>query len=54
LLASSVERDCGWGKIAAGGAEVKIIPVNHHTILQEPNVRILARELRLALKKAQT
>jgi amino acid adenylation domain-containing protein len=52
LLASSVERDYGWGKIAAGGADVRVIPGNHHTILQEPNVRVLARELRRALAKA--
>jgi amino acid adenylation domain-containing protein len=54
LLASSVERDYGWSKIAMGGVDVKIIPGNHHTMLVEPSVRIVAHELCRALDKAQS
>ncbi len=39
-------------RLAAGGAEIHRIPAGHVTILQEPRVRILAKELRAAMDKA--
>lgn len=28
-----------WGRLAAGGADVHVIPGDHETLLREPNVR---------------
>jgi thioesterase domain-containing protein/acyl carrier protein len=42
-----------WGKVAAGGVEVHVVPSNHSDILYEPNVRGLAEKLRVCLNKAQ-
>jgi thioesterase domain-containing protein/acyl carrier protein len=46
-------RDLGWKGLARGGLEVVTIPGNHETILKEPNVQILARQLIAKLQKAQ-
>jgi amino acid adenylation domain-containing protein len=43
----------GWGRLAQGGVAVNIIPGNHEQMLKEPNVRILADELRACLAEAQ-
>ena len=45
--------DNGWGRLAAGGVEVKVVPGNHLIMLREPHVQILAEELRVCLDKAQ-
>ena len=45
--------DKGWGKLAAGGVEIRVVPGHHLTILREPHVRVLAEELRVCLDKAQ-
>jgi thioesterase domain-containing protein len=42
-----------WGRLAAGGVEIRVVPGNHLTTLREPHVRILAEELRVCLDKAQ-
>jgi hypothetical protein len=36
----------GWQTVAGGGLEVRVVPGNHETFRQEPNVRILAKELK--------
>ena len=49
LMAVPHEQDLGWGRIAAGGVDVKMCRGNHSTIVWEPLVQTLARELRRAL-----
>ena len=39
----------GWGAWAAGGVEVHRIPGSHLDVIREPNVRVLAEELRKCL-----
>jgi amino acid adenylation domain-containing protein len=50
---SSHRPDKGWRKLAAGGLEIKVIPGNHIGMLQEPHVKVLAKELRTRLDEAQ-
>ncbi len=45
-LFSYHKRDKGWGRLAAGGLEVRIVPGNQLAMLQEPHVRVLAEHLR--------
>ena len=35
----------GWGELAVGGLETYKIPGNHYTILREPHVQILAKQI---------
>jgi thioesterase domain-containing protein len=44
----------GWHKYAAGGVEVHEIDGDHGNILNEPNVQVLARELRRSLESLQS
>ncbi|WP_226889236.1 non-ribosomal peptide synthetase [Nostoc sp. MG11] len=46
-----VEPGLGWTKLAAGGLEIHEIPGDHHGILKEPNVQLLAEKLRLSIDK---
>jgi thioesterase domain-containing protein len=51
---SSHAPDKGWGKLAAGGLDIRIVPGNHLGMLQEPHVQVLAEQLRACLDKTQT
>ena len=51
-LFSSHKPDKGWGRLAAGGLDIRIVPGNHLGMLQEPHVKTLAKELRACLDKA--
>jgi acyl-CoA synthetase (AMP-forming)/AMP-acid ligase II/thioesterase domain-containing protein/acyl carrier protein len=53
LLAVPRAHDFGWGRIAAGGVDVKMCPGHHGSMIKEPFVRILARELRRALDSVE-
>jgi thioesterase domain-containing protein len=44
----------GWHKYATGGLEVHELDGDHGNILNEPNVRTLASELRHRLERAQS
>jgi thioesterase domain-containing protein len=44
--------DLGWGKLAAGGVDVSMIPGNHASILTEPYVQLLAERLKAQIRKA--
>ncbi|MEX0805585.1 MAG: amino acid adenylation domain-containing protein [Candidatus Binatia bacterium] len=44
-LFSSHRPDKGWGRLAAGGLEVRIVPGNQLAMLKEPHVRVLAEQL---------
>ena len=48
-LFSSHRPDKGWRRVAAGGLDIKVIPGNHLGMLQEPHVKVLAKELRACL-----
>ncbi len=52
---AEVERDprAFWGKLTSEGIEVETVPATHKDILVEPNVAVLAAELREALEKAR-
>jgi amino acid adenylation domain-containing protein len=41
--------DLGWSRLAQGGVDVRIIPGHHESILREPHIQMLARELKEAL-----
>jgi thioesterase domain-containing protein len=41
-----------WGKLAAGGIEVHQIQGNHYTIVQEPQVQVLAKRLGVCMSHA--
>jgi thioesterase domain-containing protein len=51
---SSHDPKNGWGRLAVGGLEVKVVPGNHLGMLQEPHVKALAEHLRDCLDRAQT
>lgn len=42
----------GWGAHTNGPVEVHVVPGDHATIGVEPNVRVLADKLRLAIEEA--
>jgi amino acid adenylation domain-containing protein len=44
-------RDLGWESVAEGGVEVYELPGDHNLIFQEPNVRVLAEQLRMRLQR---
>jgi thioesterase domain-containing protein len=44
--------DLGWGKIALRRLAIRVIPGTHETILKEPHVKALAREVNAALARA--
>ena len=51
-LARNATPHLGWGAIAKGGVESYMIPGDHLQMLDEPNVRILAAQIQVALDKA--
>ncbi|MFM7407428.1 MAG: thioesterase domain-containing protein [Cuspidothrix sp.] len=44
----------GWGDIITGELDMNYIPGSHISILDEPNVNILAKEVEICLEKAHT
>ena len=44
--------DRGWGKLAAA-VDVHYVPGQHHTMVKEPQVQVLAEQLRLCLQQAR-
>jgi amino acid adenylation domain-containing protein len=49
---SRLPRDLGWGSVAEGGVEVYELPGDHDRIFEEPNVRVLAEQLRARLERS--
>jgi aspartate racemase len=43
----------GWGKILTGEVEIHVVPGDHMSYLEEPNVWVLAKKLKACLDKAQ-
>jgi len=51
-LFCSFDAACGWSDFAANGVEIRIIPGAHETVMDEPHVSVLARQLRAVLNNA--
>ena len=51
-LFSAHSPDKGWGPLAAGGLDIRVVPGNHLGMLQEPHVHVLAEQLRACLNDA--
>jgi thioesterase domain-containing protein/acyl carrier protein len=45
------EPEMGWGRLAAGGVDIRLIPGAHYSILNRPYVEGLAAELRACLEQ---
>jgi aspartate racemase len=43
----------GWGNILKGPVEVHIVPGDHTSFLEQPNIQILLEQLKICLEKAQ-
>jgi amino acid adenylation domain-containing protein len=39
----------GWSKLVMGGIDVHMVPGDHHTMIHEPHVKILAEQLRACI-----
>lgn len=50
---SHLDPTMGWGKLAAEGVEIHVVPGNHYTLIGKPYVQVLAEQLRNCLDKAQ-
>jgi thioesterase domain-containing protein len=50
-LFHSFELDLGWGRIAAEGVDVRVVPGHHTSLLTEPYCSVLARELTTCLDR---
>jgi amino acid adenylation domain-containing protein len=48
-LNCSYDRQCGWGEFAQGGVTVEVISGLHDSLMEEPHVKMLARELKVHL-----
>jgi thioesterase domain-containing protein len=46
-------QDLGWGEVAQGGVEVISVPGNHLTMVEIPQVAVLAERLQARLNRAQ-
>jgi thioesterase domain-containing protein len=43
----------GWGRLAAGGVEIEVVPGNHYTMLRKPHVEAVGECLTTCLDEAQ-
>ena len=43
----------GWGEIITGELDIKYIPGSHLSLLDEPNVKLLAKQIKICIEKAQ-
>jgi amino acid adenylation domain-containing protein len=50
-LLSSFDEQFGWGELAQGGVEVRLMPGGHGNILDEPHVRVVAQSFQASLRK---
>jgi amino acid adenylation domain-containing protein len=51
-LFRTADPEMGWGKLAQGGVEVRMITGGHNTILEQPYVQSLAEQLAASLEAA--
>jgi acyl-CoA synthetase (AMP-forming)/AMP-acid ligase II/thioesterase domain-containing protein/acyl carrier protein len=45
-------RDLGWSELVAGGVEIADVPGNHETVIREPHVGVVAKQLKVHIQKA--
>ncbi len=45
------DRRLAWSALVSGGFELRVVPGNHLTMVEEPNASILARELQACLDR---
>ena len=50
-LAEDADPQLGWGSLVTGGIEIFEMPGDHTSLLEEPNVEILAKQLESCLQK---
>ena len=50
---ASAEGTLGWARVATGGVEVHQVPGEHMTMMHQPQVEELARQLRACLDRAR-
>jgi thioesterase domain-containing protein len=53
-LSRSHDPEMGWGELATGGVEIKMIPGAHYNLLEKPHVEALAAQLKSSLAQAHT
>ncbi|MDB6124520.1 MAG: hypothetical protein JWQ71_3513 [Pedosphaera sp.] len=53
-LFCSLAEDFGWGELARGGVDIKLIPGSHESIFLEPGVQSLANKLKPCLVETST
>jgi aspartate racemase len=53
-LFRAYDPEMGWGRLAAGGVEIRMIAGAHYNILETPMVTVLADQLKAALQAAFT
>jgi aspartate racemase len=46
------DRRLAWSSVVSSGLEVQIVPGNHLSMVEEPHVRVLAKELEIRLRRA--
>ena len=46
--------DLGWGELARGGVQMELVPGDHYSMIQEPQVEQLSRKLAHALNAADS
>jgi thioesterase domain-containing protein len=51
-FAVTMQRDRGWGRLAAG-VDVHFVPGQHHSMVKEPYIQVLARILGDCLRRAE-
>jgi thioesterase domain-containing protein len=45
-------QDLGWTPLAEGGVEVYELPGDHDLVFREPNIRVMAAQLRARLERS--
>jgi amino acid adenylation domain-containing protein len=51
--ANSQDLTLGWEEVAAEGLDLHLVPGNHATMVVEPHVQVLAKQLRACLEQSQ-
>jgi thioesterase domain-containing protein len=52
MASSDTPADFGWSRLALGGVEVVDVPGDHMSMMQKPNVGVLAARIDDALQQA--
>ena len=48
------DKELGWGRLAEGGVDLHYVPGRHGaSVLQEPNVQVLAAEMKQCLVESE-